>query len=86
MPVESLKPPRIVKLEDMPKPQVVEVPETAAGTYEAIRDNQRTTVDLLPPTVKPAGFLSIMQSYTSNEGLSIDSVSGGCVDRFVGDL
>ena len=44
-------------------------------------NNQDTKIDLLPPEIKPAGVFYIMQNYTSANGLAIDAILSGIVDK-----
>ena len=81
MPQESLKPPQIVLLSTMPKPLTIEVPTKAGGSYIKKINNQDTKIDLLPPETKPAGFFYIMPNYTTADGLALDAIYSGIIDK-----
>lgn len=76
-----LKPPQIVLLAEMPQPLTIEVPAKAGGSYTKKINNKEIKIDLLPPDTKPAGFLSIMQNYTTTDGLALDEIYCGIFDK-----
>ncbi len=68
-------------LDSRPKPQTVIIPDKPAKyTIRTARGD--TTIPLLPPRVKPAGFYSLMQNYTTDNGLALDAISCSCSDHF----
>lgn len=82
MPPISLKPPKIVRLESMPKPQNIEIPTKAGSSYISRGGTTKETkIELLPPVIIPTSFLSNMRSYTTKEGLALDTILSSLVDR-----
>ena len=80
-PQESLKPPQVVLLADRPKPLTIEVPVKPGGSYVTKINNIETKVELQPPKTQAAGFLYLMQNYTTNDGLALDTLYCGLIDR-----
>lgn len=73
---QSIKPPKIIDLAKMPKPQVIEIPTEAEGSYVAKNGKK-----IFPPEIKQAGILYFIQKYTSDQGLALDQVRAGTIDK-----
>jgi ligand-binding sensor domain-containing protein/class 3 adenylate cyclase len=79
--ISNFKPPEIILLSDMPKPQVIEIPSKVKGSFTVTENGKEKIIDLLPPIINSTGHYYIMENYTTNDGLPIDSVVSGIVDR-----
>lgn len=78
---DKTDPPQVILLESMPKPQSIDVPSKAGDFYIAEGDQKGTKIELLPPEIKPAGFFHIMPSYTIEQGLALDVITCGMIDK-----
>lgn len=79
--VASRNLPRIVQLDTMPKSQIIEVPTKAGGSYILEGTKKGEKVELMPTEAKPAGILYSFQNYTTDQGLPMDSVYCGTMDK-----
>lgn len=80
-PLDSLQPPQVVQLSDMPKPLIVEVPTKPGGSYVTLVHKKEVTIELEPPLTKPAVPLYLMRNFTSANGLALDSCFCGLIDK-----
>ena len=71
--------PRIVLTDTCPAPKNIIVP--AKPTNQTIALKNGKTLKLMPPEVKPAGFVSLMQNYTTEQGLALDALCSSFIDK-----
>jgi ligand-binding sensor domain-containing protein/signal transduction histidine kinase len=69
--------PTTILLDTCPRPQHIKIPTT----NQTIRLKNGALLKLVPPVTKPADFLSIMQNYTADNGLTIDAISCAIMDK-----
>jgi ligand-binding sensor domain-containing protein/serine phosphatase RsbU (regulator of sigma subunit) len=74
----SITNPIVVNLDTCPAPQTNLI--VTKPTNQTIAYNGRL-IKLKPPEIKSADFFSIMQTYTSDQGLALDAVSCAKMDR-----
>jgi ligand-binding sensor domain-containing protein/serine phosphatase RsbU (regulator of sigma subunit) len=74
----SIANPIVVNLDTCPAPQTNIIP-TKSGNQTTIYNGR--LIKLKPPEIKPADFYSIMQAYTSDQGLALDAVSCAKMDK-----
>lgn len=77
----DFKPPKVVLLDSMPKPQTIEVPQKTGDFYIKNENQKEHKIDLLPPEIIPAEFTYIMQAYTGSDGLVSNSVLNSTIDQ-----
>ena len=77
----ELKPPKTVLLTDMPPPRVIEVPEKSGGFYMKKNHREEKRIELELPTKSTPPIFYFIQKFTTNEGLSLDTVHGGTFDK-----
>jgi ligand-binding sensor domain-containing protein/serine phosphatase RsbU (regulator of sigma subunit) len=75
----SIKDPIVVKLDTCLPPAIIKL-STKDNIQTILLKNGRR-LNLEPPEVKPADFLSLMQGYTSDDGLPIDMMACGKRDK-----
>lgn len=78
---DMIKPPQVILLDTVPKPQIIEVPTTAGGFYIPEGKKEKNKIELLPPETKPAGFTYIMTNYKTDQGLPLDAISCSIMDK-----
>jgi ligand-binding sensor domain-containing protein/serine phosphatase RsbU (regulator of sigma subunit) len=70
--------PTVVKTDTCTPPQVIVVPTQAI--HQTIHANGRL-IKLEPPETKPATFLSLTQTYTTDQGLALDAINSAKMDK-----
>jgi ligand-binding sensor domain-containing protein/signal transduction histidine kinase len=70
---------KTILLDTCPPPQCIPIPSTTSN--QTIKLKNGALLKLESPVTKPANFLSIMQNYTTDNGLALDAVACGIMDK-----
>lgn len=81
VPLTSLTPPKVVLLDSVPKPQKIEVPTKAGGSYISEGLEKGEKIDLLPPESKSAGVHYFIVNFTTEQGLAINTANCSTIDK-----
>jgi ligand-binding sensor domain-containing protein/signal transduction histidine kinase len=71
--------PTTILLDTCPRPQHITIPTIAAN--QSIKLKNGELIKLLPPETKPADFFVNMQNYTTDNGLALDAINCGFMDK-----
>jgi len=71
--------PKTVLFDTCPPPHKIIIPN--AATDQRIKLKSGEVINLTPPETKPADFFVQMQSYTTDDGLALDAVNCGFLDK-----
>jgi ligand-binding sensor domain-containing protein/signal transduction histidine kinase len=71
--------PKTVLLDTCPKPEQISIPTVA--TNKTIKLKNGEILKLEPPETKPADFFVNMQNYTTDDGLALDAINCGFMDK-----
>src|SRR5258705_9554981 len=59
------KAPVVILLDTCPSPRIIAIPQKTADSYSIKTEDGSTTIQILPPEKKSAGFFVLMQNFTT---------------------
>jgi ligand-binding sensor domain-containing protein/serine phosphatase RsbU (regulator of sigma subunit) len=78
-PVSTLiRNPVVINSDTCPPPQTITIPIQSSNTTINLGGR---LIKLAPPEIKPADFLSLMRTYTTDQGLALDAINCATIDK-----